>query len=489
MLDRERMSGGRRVRGIMIARHTLTYVGSRGLAAALNMASLAVFTRLAPTNVYGLYLLVLSWALVLYGATCQWPKFSFFALYDEARAAAQVGTVVRLLGAMIGLATIAAGAACLLGFVEPRPAAAIVAAVCGMMIFEGSAEIARTRLEVGAVALSIVLRAVLVLSIGSMSLVLSGDAVDLLLATAMANVIAAIPTLMAIGSLLWGPGSSSEARRLLAYGWPLVLSFGVAALAQTIDRLIVGSSVGVRELGAYGAFADFLRQSFVVFGDSIALALVSIAKRDAREGGMAAARPVLEGAARLLTLIAAFGAVFFLAFDDLLVAVLLGPDYREAALRVAPLLVAASILLMFRSYYFGQVIYFARSSRLDAVASVTLLAVIGGLSAVLIPRYGVEGAAIAVAIGQGAACLVFVFGTRGPIRMPVPWRDIAVITAFALTCRLAIAGIDFTPIGRAPIGIGLELLLLSSAALATAWHFNILGMSDLAVRCLKRAAR
>ena len=33
-------------------------------------------TRLAPVETYGLYLLILSWALVLYGATCQWPKFA-----------------------------------------------------------------------------------------------------------------------------------------------------------------------------------------------------------------------------------------------------------------------------------------------------------------------------------------------------------------------------------------------------------------------------
>lgn len=471
----------------MIARHTLTYVGSRGFAAALNMASLAVFTRLAPTDVYGLYLLALSWTLVLYGATCQWPRFSFFALYDEARAAAQVGTLIRLLGVMIGFAAIVASVACGFGLVEFRSAAAIVTAAFGMMVFEGAAEIARTRLEVGAVALSLILRAVLVLAFGSVSLLLSGDAVDLLLATAFANLVAASPALLSIAALLRGRGSLDEARRLLAYGWPLVLSFGVAALAQTVDRLIIGSSVGVRELGGYGAFADFLRQSFVVFGDSIALALVSIAKRDARAQGMAAARPILEGAARLLTLIAAFGAVFFLAFDDLLVAVLLGPDYRAAALQVAPLLVAGSILMMFRSYYFGQVIYFAESSRLDAVASVTLLVVIGGLSAVLIPRYGVEGAAIAVAIGQGAACLVFVFGTRGPIRMPVPWRDIALIVASALVCRAGIGAIDLTAMGRSPVGIAVELLLLGAAALATAWHFNILGIADFAARRLDRA--
>ena len=52
-------------------------LGISGLVAlGLNMASVAVFTRLAPVESYGTYLYVLSWALVLYGATCQWPKFA-----------------------------------------------------------------------------------------------------------------------------------------------------------------------------------------------------------------------------------------------------------------------------------------------------------------------------------------------------------------------------------------------------------------------------
>ncbi len=90
---------------------------------------------------------------------------------------------------------------------------------------------------------------------------------------------------------------------------------------------------------------------------------MSIAKREARLGGMAAASGVLCDAARSMTAIAAFGAVFFLCFDDLVVTILLGPGYREEARRLAPVLILASILMMFRSYYFGQVIYFTRTSR------------------------------------------------------------------------------------------------------------------------------
>ncbi|SFG98118.1 lipopolysaccharide biosynthesis protein [Methylobacterium gossipiicola] len=466
----------------MIARHTLTYVGSRGVAAALNMASLAVFTRLAPAEAYGGYLLILSWALVLYGATCQWPKFSFFALYEEARAADQIGTVIRLLAAMIGLAGLAAALGAWLGIVAPPAAGAILAAVIGMMVFEGACEIARTRLEAGAVAMAIVLRAVLVLGLGIGVLLWTGRAVDLLLATALANILAALPPLRAIGVLLCGRGSWTEARRLLTYGWPLILSFAAAALAQTIDRLIIGQSVGVAELGAYGAFSDFLRQSFVVFGDSIALALVSIAKREARVGGMEAARPVLEGAARLLAVIAAFGGVFFLAFDDLVVTVLLGPDYRTAALTVAPMLIAASIFLMLRSYYFGQIIYFSASSRLDAVASLTLLVAIAGLSAILIPPYGIAGAAAAVVLGQALACLVFMIGDRTGIRMPVPWRDVAEIGATALGCWIVVIAIEASTAGRTAPTVILELVVLLCGIGAMAWRFDILGVASMVRR-------
>ncbi|WP_336491271.1 lipopolysaccharide biosynthesis protein [Methylobacterium nigriterrae] len=467
----------------MIARHALTYVGSRALAAGLNMASVAVFTRLASVETYGAYLLVLSWALVLYGATCQWPKFSFFALYDEARAPAQTGTVVRLLAAMLGLAGLAGAAAVACGLARGPATAAVLAAVAGMTLFEAACEIARARLAAGAVAVAILARAVLILGLGSLALAGTGGPLDLVFAVAGANALAALPALRAIAPLLRGGGSTAEARRLIAYGWPLVLSFGIAALAQTSDRLIIGRMAGAGELGAYGAVADFLRQSFVVFGESVALSLVSIAKRDARAGGMIAAAPVLRDAARTLTLLAAFGAVFVLSFDDLIVAVLLGPAYRAQALALAPVLLAASVLLMFRSYYFGQIIYFARTSHLDAFASAALLVAVAGLSVLLIPRLGVMGAAVAFAAGQGVACLVFVLGARlaparDRVRMPVPLADLAGIALGAALCGALLAGIGLLPGGRGAMGEALRLALLAAGFAAAAWRFNIVGLAD-----------
>lgn len=476
-------SGGATAEGQMLARHTLTYVGSRAFAAAINLGSVAVFTRLAPLESYGTYLYIFSWALVLYGATCQWPKFAFFALYDEARGSAQVDTVVRILCGTLALAALAAFVCVALGFAPPRMAFAVVAATAGMTLFEGATEIARTRLSAGPVALSVVVRGILVLGLGSLSLFVSGDPVHLAYAVAVANMVSALPAMRVVAPMMGGRPSLAEARRLLAYGWPLVLSFGIAALAQTIDRLVIGKTIGAGELGAYGAIADFLKQSFLVFGESIAFSMISIAKRDARQGGMPAAEGVLSDAARTLTLIAAFGTVFFLSFDDVVVSILLGPAYRAQALALAPILIVASVIMMFRAYYFGQIIYFSRTSHLDAVVSLVMLVTVGAVSLALIPRFGVTGAAIAFALGQAAGCAAFVLGGRvgpgraGP-RMPLPISDIAAIVTWALVCAGIVYGIGTLPGGDAPALRALRFVLLVAGFAAAAWRFNLAGIAD-----------
>jgi O-antigen/teichoic acid export membrane protein len=462
----------------MIVRHSLIYVGSRGFAAGLNMASVAVFTRLAPVESYGTYLYVVSWALVLYGATCQWPKFAFFALYDEARAPAQVGTVVRILGGTLLLAGFGSVLAVALGLVSAATATAILALAFGTTLFEGATEIARTRLQAGAVAASVMSRAVLILGLGSLALHLSADPLHLAFAVAAANAVAALPAAATTAPMMPGRGSRAEALRLFAYGWPLVLSFGTAALAQSLDRLIIAKTVGPAGLGAYGALADFLRQSFIVFGEAIALSLISIAKREARAGDMSGALGVLSDAARAMTLIAAFGAVFFLAFDDVVVTILLGPDYRAEARQLAPVLILASILMMFRAYYFGQVIYFTRSSRLEAAAAFATLVAVAALSLLLIPRLGATGAALAFAGGQSAACLVLVFGTgRAGTTMPLPLADMAGIAGIALACAAVNAGIGLVPGGLMVPGQILRLVLLAASAGAAAWRYDVLGFA------------
>ena len=166
-------------------------------------------------------------------------------------------------------------------------------------------------------------------------------------------------------------------------------------------------------------------------------------------------------------------------------AVLLGPDYRVEARQLAPVLVLASILMMFRAYYFGQVIYFTRSSRLEAAAALATLVTVGAVSLLLIPQFGAGGAALAFAGGQGAGCLVLVTGARrAGTPMPLPLTDIAGIAGSAAACAALLVGIGLMPGGTMPPGQVLRLILLIAGALATAWRYDVLGLADAVRRRL-----
>ena len=469
----------------MITEHALLYLGSRVFAAAANLAAVAIFTRLAASDVYGGYLLVFSWAFVIYGFFGQWLGAAFFAVYEHETASAQIGMLGRLL---IG-AVLAAGAVIFvvaaLGLVPWPVAGTLFLVVSALSLFITMMEAERTQLAAGLVSIMLVARATLIVTFGAATLLLGGSALALAVALACANLVAALPGLARLAPHLVERTKPATLRRFVVYGWPLVIAFGATALGQNVDRLILAHAVGTAELGSYGATSDFLKQSFGVISEAIVLAVVSIAKNAAIRGDEAGARRTLEDAFRALAVTVFFGAVFIMTFADELVQVVFGPDFRETARALVPALIIANGVLIFRAFYFGQSIYFGQSSRNEVIASALMLSAAGALSVILIPRYGIYGAALATTCGQVAACSVFIVARP---RMPIPFASLAAIAAAAalVLCAEVILG-RVGPLGALP-HIAAKLVVFVAAVAFVIRRFNILGLRDFAGG-LRAAAR
>jgi len=459
----------------MMTEHALLYLGARIFAAGANLAAVAIFTRLAASDVYGGYLLIFSWAFVIYGFLGQWLGAAFFAVYQHETAAAQIGTLSRLLaGSLVAAGVVILGVA-LAGFVPWPVAGGLFLVVAALSLFITVMEAGRTRLEAGLVATILVTRAALIVTFGAITLLSGGGALALAIALAIANIIAALPALIRLAPYLTEPSDKAVLRRFLGYGWPLIIAFGVTALGQNIDRLVLAHVVGTSELGSYGATSDFLKQSFGVISEAIVLAVISIAKNAAARGDHAAARSAKEDAFRALAATVSFGAVFIITFADEIVHAVFGPDFRATArVLVAPLILANAILI-FRAFYFGQSIYFGQSSRNEVIAATLMLSVTGGLSAVLIPVYGIFGAAWAATFGQLAACSVFVIARP---RMPVPFASLAGILAIAAFLLGADTVLDHIAVLGALPRLAAKLVIFAAAGTFVIWRFNILGLRD-----------
>ena len=462
----------------MIKTHALLYFGSRLSAAAANLAAVAIFSRLASAEVYGGSLLVFSWGFVIFGFCGQWLGASFFGLYRPQRAAAQIGAMARVSVMSVAAAALAIAIAAIVGDITWAFGGTVLATTVGLLAFVNVTEAERTRLDAAWVAVMYIARAGLIVTLGSVAVLLGGGSLALALALAAANALASVPGLVRLGSTLATPPDRAAVVELLSYGWPLVVAFGTMALGQNVDRLILVHVAGTGQLAAYGATSDFLKQGFGVFCEGITLASVSVAKAAATRGDAGTAEHVLEDAFRAIVVTIAFGAAFMTTFSAELADIVFGPNFREAARIIMPWMLLANATLVLRSFYFGQAIYFGQSSRNEAVSAFAMIGVTTVLSFVLIPRFGMFGAAVAATAGQVAACVVY--ATARP-RMPIPAASAAVIAGAAALAFGAATLVDRSAVLGPVAGAVLKFLLLAAAAAAAIWRYDVLGMRDLAL--------
>src|ERR1700733_9474613 len=319
----------------------LLYLSARAMSAAGNLLAVAIFSRLAGPEEYGHYVFIFAWSLIVYGFGAQWIRFSYFGVYHLDRFGEYVASLMRLLAAGIAIVALVLTGLGLFGVFEPSFLVAVFALVCGITLYEAAFEVARTLLNVRGAALAMILRTVLMVVFGTASLYLGGGARGLAVAIALAHLIAAAPALATFSKVRLSHFSRAASWHIVSYGWPLLLSFGVTALGQSIDRLLLAHYLGLATLGPYGVVADVLRQSFTVLGEAIILSLVTVAKTQANRGDQEAANQTLQMAFNACLAAASFGAAFFIVFGHVVLQAILQPEFIAPTRDLIPLLAIA----------------------------------------------------------------------------------------------------------------------------------------------------
>jgi O-antigen/teichoic acid export membrane protein len=410
----------------------ILYLGSRAVSAAGNLLAVMIFTRLAGPAEYGHYVLIYAWSLIVYGFGAQWMRFAYFGVYHTERFGEYAASLARLLACGVVIVALVLTALGVCGLFEPSFLAAIFALVCGMIVYEAAFEVARTLPYARGAALSMVLRTVLTVAFGSANLWFGGGARGLAIAVAVAHVIAAVPSLGAFSRFRPSPGSRAAALHILSYGWPLLFSFGINAVGQSIDRLLLAHYLGTAALGSYGVVADVVRQVFTVFGEVIILSLVTTAKQHANEGNLDAANGLMQKAFNACLAASAFGAAFFIVFGDLALRAVLKPEFVAPTHELIPIFAVAFAFITMRSFYFAQVIYFTRASYLELVVSLFFLIISAGFSLLLVPSYGARGAAFALLTASILSCIAFMVLGRRWYRLPIDLHGLALIPTLAV---------------------------------------------------------
>jgi len=410
----------------------LLYLSSRAVSAAGNLLAVAIFSRMAGPAEYGHYVLIFAWSLIVYGFGAQWMRFAYFGVYHPDRFGEYVASLARLLVVGIAVVAVVLAALAVFGFFEPSFLIAVFGLVCGITVYEAAFEVARTLQNARGASLAMILRAALTVTFGSTSLYLGGGARGLALAIAVAHILAAAPALATFSKIRLSHSSRAASMHIVSYGWPLLLSFGVTAVGQSIDRLLLAHYLGTATLGPYGVVADVLRQSFSVLGEAIILSLVTVAKQQSNIGQFDAAHKTLQKAFNACLAASTFGAAFFIVFGDVVLQAILQPEFIAPTRDLIPIFAIAFAFGTMRNFYFAQVIYFTNASYLELVVSVLFLLVSTALAVMLVPVYGPHGAAIALMVACIVACIAFMVLGRRWYRMPVDLTALGVMPSLAI---------------------------------------------------------
>jgi O-antigen/teichoic acid export membrane protein len=383
-------------------RDQLTYVAGRGVYSLLQFAALIVFSRLLVPSQYGLYAIGIATAFLGNAVFFKWIKHSvlrFSSAEDPRSGDVLAHARARYLGmavlvAVLGLLA-SAGAYVLAGPWAAWLAAGTALVLIGQGFFEIHLEFRRSIQESTRYAIALTAKAGGLLGVGA--------ALALRLDTFVGPLGGAAVGFLVGGLVLGGrlPGSwtdtpldRDERRRVRGYGLPLAVMFVFTYAMSQMDRILLGVLASSRAAGIYSVAYDIARQAIFVPLMAVSLSYFP-AMVDAYEGeiGPEVGRLLQENVNYLLAL-GVPAAVGISLVAEPLTALLLDPAYAETGARLVPFVAAGAFLLAFQEFTFNRPFQLSERTRPLSVihgagAAFNLVA-----NLVLIPLFGVFGAAV-----------------------------------------------------------------------------------------------
>jgi O-antigen/teichoic acid export membrane protein len=418
-------------------RHVLSHVGiyllARGLPGVVAFLAIPLFSRLLHPAEYGRYALVVAAAGLVNSLLFQWTRLALVRYLpahrgESARALKSVlATAVVALSAVLGVAAAAAWWA--LDGSRWRaavwPCWALLSVQAG---YELCCEFARASvrpwqymaMQLARSAVGVALGAALAVAVGWW-----GPVVGLAAGMGLAVAYAAARD--------WRDVRPSLDRATLAkvggYGVPISLTVALTVVIGTSDRFLIDRFLGDGAAGLYSVAFDFTCQTLTLLMLVVNLAVFPLAVRAWESEGPEAAKGRMAANAALLVAVGAPCLVGMCLLAPGIARAFLGAQFRDAAVGLIPLVAAGTFLAGLKAYHFDAAFQFAHRT-IHQVWIVLVAAVLNvGLNVLLIPAWGLHGAAAASAVAFGVAIGLTVWQGRRHVALPFPAKPCAQVLA------------------------------------------------------------
>lgn len=469
----------------MSLRSSLAYFVFRGASGALAVLTVSVFARLMGPEGYAKWTLAVVLSSFIAGVLIQPFHASLARFLPRPGGTELVATFGRLLlgaaGAVVLLAVILAQ--CAPGWLPPGIVWLALGLGLSQGIFDFAAQHCSSTLQARRYGRLYLFKSVVALGAGAVLLSSGVGTTGAVLATCGAYLAAtAVFGRPAWIAVLRGRFERASLVEIRAYAFPVGVALLTGALLQWGDRLVLAAHVAPARLGAYGAAGDVAQQGFGLLFSAFHLAwfprLVA-----AWEQGAPDVQAQLNRYAQLSLMVMLPATVGFALVAHDLAGVLLGAGFRDDAARVMPWLALAALIGGVRAYLFDLPLHLAQRMRVQSLIAggAALLGV--SLNLLLVPRYGIVGAAGVAVVAQSCGCLTSFLAGRRTLSPRWALRDVLAVGAAAAAMGVVVWAV---PLSGAT-GLASKVVLGALAYGAVILVSNTAGLrSALAARWLRR---
>ena len=254
-------------------------------------------------------------------------------------------------------------------------------------------------------------------------------------------------------------------RRLLRFGFPTMPAELSLYSMSVIDRIIVGRAAGAAELGLY-AIAIKVSQSVNVLVRGFQLAFPPLAYSITDDDE---ARNAYSVVVTWFVVLMAMTVTAIWLIAPWILRVFTGPEYFEAYKAVGPLVAGTALYAI----YMVLLVVLGRTGRTEFNFPATLAGVVAniGLNLIMVPIWGIVGAAVALVISYAVVLvLMYIFTQR---LFPVPYQWARLLKVIGSSAALIAIGEIFVPIdGLGALAIRAALIALLPVALFVTGFFT-----------------
>ncbi|KQN73821.1 oligosaccharide flippase family protein [Devosia sp. Leaf64] len=460
-----------------MVRQVSTYLVANIVTAILGFASVMIFTRLLGPHDYGVYILGFSLASMLSAFLFNWIKSSvvpFTAGHEETDLRLTAGLALLCMTPLIPVLYFAI-AALAPGYAESLLPAILLA--FGIGLFEFYLETYRARQKTRLYLVSTIVRAVFALILSLLLVNVFGlGGTGLVTSVALSY---GLTSLLFAATIWRGPLKPFEPKllcALLVFGLPMTVSSTVFVLQTMLDRFVLAGAMGEHAAGLYGASADLVRQIMLFPGVAIGTAVVPIAVHFlARDDHNGLDQHLVESTEMLLAILAPAAAGLAIVAGKLAF-VVLGEEFRIEATSLIPILALA---WLFRSVTY-QILHVSfqvkRKPGLMLAQGVVTLALNAAALFILVPRFGLAGAAWALVLSEALGMIIGYVLTRWSYRLPLAPPSLLRVGLATLIMALPAFWLDRVMPGYGALDIALPILAGVLAYGLAAYGLDIAGI-------------